>query len=102
MQHPAPDLVVEILSKSTANRDRGIEYEDYAAHGVLEYWLVDARRKLVEQYKLDEEFMAFETIGTFKITDMITAFTVPGFMIPVRAIFEQEANRAALKTLLAS
>jgi Uma2 family endonuclease len=100
MQHPAPDLVVEILSKSTANRDRGIKYEDYAAHGVLEYWLVDPRRKLVEQYKLDEEFMAFETIGTFKIADTITAFTVPGFTIPVRAIFEQEANREALTALL--
>ena len=100
MQHPAPDLVVEILSKSTANRDRGIKYEDYAAHGVLEYWLVDPRRKLVEQYKLDEEFMAFEIVGSSKITDTITAITVPGFTIPVRAMFEQEANRAALGVLL--
>lgn len=25
MQHPAPDLVVEILSKGTAKRDRGIK-----------------------------------------------------------------------------
>ena len=41
MQHPAPDLVVEVLSKSTSKRDRGIKFEDYAAHGVAEYWLVD-------------------------------------------------------------
>jgi Uma2 family endonuclease len=102
MQHPAPDLVVEILSKSTAKRDRGIKYEDYAAHGVREYWLVDPRRQLVEQYTLDEEFMAFDAVGTFKLPDTISALTVPGFTIPVRAIFEQTANRDALKTLLAA
>ena len=38
---PAPDLVVEVLSESTADRDRGVKLEDYAAHGVAEYWIVD-------------------------------------------------------------
>lgn len=44
MQHPAPDLVIEILSKSTAKRDRGVKFEDYAAHGVRGYWLIDPTR----------------------------------------------------------
>ncbi len=100
MQHPAPDLVIEILSKSTAKRDRGIKYEDYAAHGVREYWLVDPRRQLVEQYSLDEEFMAFDAVGTFRLPDTISALTVPGFTIPVRAIFEADANRHALNGLM--
>ena len=100
MQHPAPDLVVEVLSKSTSKRDRGIKFEDYAAHGVAEYWLVDPRRQVVEQYKLDEKFMAFEAVGTFSLADQITAICVPGFTIPVRAIFERVANREALQTLL--
>jgi len=100
MKHPAPDLVVEILSKSTAKRDRGIKYEDYAAHGVREYWLVDATRQTVEQFQLDEDFMAFDAVGNFHINDTITALTVPGFTIPIRAIFEPEANRAALRALL--
>lgn len=101
MQHPAPDLVIEVLSKSTEKRDRGIKFEDYAAHGVHEYWLVDPRRQLVEQYRLDEEFMAFEAVGTFKLPDTIRAVTVTGFTIPVQAIFDQQANRAALRDLLA-
>ena len=100
MQHPAPDLVVEILSKGTAKRDRGIKFEDYAAHGVREYWLVDPIRQTVEQFQLDEAFMAFDAVGNFHLNDSITALTVTGFTIPVRAIFEQEANSEALKSLL--
>ena len=37
----APDLVVEILSPATAERDRGHKRTLYARHGVKEYWLVD-------------------------------------------------------------
>ena len=104
MQHPAPDLVIEILSKGTAKRDRGVKVEDYAAHGVREYWLVDPMRQTVEQFRLDEQFMAFDAVGNFHLndtlTDTLTALTVPGFTIPVRAIFEKDANREALQNLL--
>lgn len=41
---PAPDFVVEILSNRTATRDKGIKKQDYAAHGVREYWIIDADR----------------------------------------------------------
>ena len=37
----APDLVIEILSPATADRDRGYKRALYARHGVAEYWLVD-------------------------------------------------------------
>ena len=37
----APDLVVEVLSPSTARMDRLLKLHRYAEAGVLEYWLVD-------------------------------------------------------------
>ena len=100
MKHPAPDLVVEVLSKGTAKRNRSIKFEDYASHGVREYWLVDPMRQTVEQFQLDEEFMAFDATGNLHIADTLTALTVPGFSIPVRAIFESDANAETLRALL--
>src|SRR5690606_25900837 len=54
MQFPAPDLVVEVLSKTTEAHDRGIKFTDYAAHGVSEYWIVDPENETLEQYGLDD------------------------------------------------
>lgn len=51
--HGAPDLVVEVLSPSTANRDRGYKKDLYARCGVQEYWIVSPTEKSVEVYHLD-------------------------------------------------
>ncbi|HEX6042377.1 Uma2 family endonuclease [Longimicrobium sp.] len=48
----APDLIIEILSDSTAYRDRGIKRQRYAAYGVPEYWIVDTDARHVEVYRL--------------------------------------------------
>lgn len=47
MVHPAPDFTVEVLSKSTASKDKGVKLEDYAAHGVRGYWIIDPIRKSI-------------------------------------------------------
>lgn len=101
MEHPAPDLIVEVLSKSTTGRDRGIKFEDYAAHGVREYWIIDPVRKSVEQYSLDEPTMAFASVATLYIDDTLAALTVTGFQIPVRAIFDKQCTMETLKELMA-
>ncbi|HYH82110.1 MAG TPA: Uma2 family endonuclease [Longimicrobium sp.] len=51
----APDLVVEVLSPTTAMRDRGIKRERYARFGVKEYWIVDIQRSRVERYLLQDD-----------------------------------------------
>ena len=48
-----PDLAVEILSPSTASRDRGIKRERYEKAGIPEYWVVDANKNQVEVHVLD-------------------------------------------------
>lgn len=50
----APDLVIEILSPSTAERDRGLKRKLYARHGVRELWLVNAGAQTVEVFSLEE------------------------------------------------
>jgi Uma2 family endonuclease len=47
-----PDLVIEILSPSTAHRDRGIKLERYRHFGVPEYWIVDLEGRAVEIWRL--------------------------------------------------
>jgi Uma2 family endonuclease len=44
----APDLVIEVLSKSTTRRDRGDKLRLYASAGVSEYWIVDPVARQVE------------------------------------------------------
>ena len=47
----APDLMVEILSPATADRDRGYKRELYGRHGVTEYWLVDPIAEAVSLHR---------------------------------------------------
>lgn len=51
----APDLVVEILSPSTAHRDRGIKLDLYARRGVREYWIVDPNEDVVDAWRFGDD-----------------------------------------------
>ena len=62
--HGSPDLVIEILSPSTASDDRGIKFDTYQKHGIREYWLVDPEAKFTEVYRHDGN--KFERQGVFK------------------------------------
>jgi len=50
----APDLVVEVLSPSTAKNDRKYKKDVYAQCGVREYWIVSPVENSVEQYLLED------------------------------------------------
>jgi len=99
MRFPAPDLAVEVLSASTEANDRGIKFEDYAAHGVVEYWLINPDTETVEQYRLSGN--GYELVMKAQ-TGELHSSVVPGFVIPVRAIFDDAINRATLAQLLAA
>ena len=49
------DLVVEIVSPDSLERDRGAKFYEYEKAGIPEYWLVDPLRQRVEFYQLDAE-----------------------------------------------
>jgi len=86
---PAPDLVVEVLSKSTETNDRNVKFHDYEAHEIEEYWIVDTDKETIEQYHLENK-----KYKEIKRTDdgTIKSFVVNGLKIPVRAIFDSALN----------
>jgi len=49
----APDLVVEVLSPSTAKHDRSTKFQAYQQHGVTEYWIVDPVHETLEVWQLE-------------------------------------------------
>jgi len=98
---PAPDFVVEILSRKTAKHDRGVKRDDYAAHGIREYWIVDPLRQQIEQYLLPtEEAREYFPPRIHRLDDDIESRVIQGFIIPVRAVFEEAANVEAMQALI--
>lgn len=97
MKFPVPDLVVEVLSPSTEERDRGVKFQDYALHGVGEYWIVDPEKCELEQYQLfsgQYELQQKSGYGTLKSLQM------GGFQINLEAFFNDEAYLEALRQLM--
>ena len=60
----APDLVVEVLSPSTAKNDRGYKRDLYERSGIPEYWIVDPSNKSIEVYLLREGRYSLDNIYT--------------------------------------
>ena len=81
----APDLVVEILSPSTAERDRTLKRALYARHGVNEYWIVDPASRNVTVLALRDG--RFDVTGTYGEDDTLTSPTLPGLALRVADLF---------------
>lgn len=99
VKYPAPDFIVEVLSLGTEKVDRGIKFEEYAANGVQEYWLVDPDQETVEQYGLrDEEYALQLKLKAGEISSTV----ITGFTIPVAAIFDRKLKNQVLSQWLNS
>lgn len=81
----APDLVVEILSPSTADYDRGYKRTLYARAGVGEYWIVDPQTETAEVLTSGQG--GFEPLGTFGRDDTLVSGVLPNLAIPLNSVF---------------
>jgi len=78
-----PDLVVEVLSESNRRYDVRTKYGLYERAGVGEYWIIDPDELAVRVFRREgEKFQAVEA------DDAITTPLLPGFTLPLSAIFE--------------
>ena len=81
------DLVVEILSPSTRQRDRRLKRDLYERAGVVEYWVVDpdadtiqVHRRRGERFGVAEEFLA-------SAHGVLRTGLLPGFELALDALF---------------
>ena len=79
------DLVVEILSPSSAMYDRTAKADTYAALGVRELWLVDIDRQTIEQRVLVEGTWTLR--GLVRGETVVHAETFPGLDVVPAEIF---------------
>ena len=97
---PAPDFVVEILSKSTAKNDRTIKKEDYALHQIKEYWIIDPLKQRIEQYVLPPNGKVYFPAKLHQSSSYIKSTVIQGFEIPVMAVFDEDINLKSLQELM--
>jgi Uma2 family endonuclease len=82
----APDLVVEILSESTAKTDRTTKLKLYARYGVAEYWVIDPATCSVEVYRLAPG--GYELAAQLDSSQTLTSPLFPGFTLPLSRLAE--------------
>lgn len=86
----APDLIVEILSPSTASRDRVLKRKLYEKIGVQEYRMVDPDSQAVEVWRLASG--GLEPIERLASEDALTSPLIPGLDIPGLSLAPSRAH----------
>jgi len=84
----APDLIIEILSKSTRGRDEGIKREIYDRYGVQEYWIFDPERRTAWVYRRPDGRLVLTDELTAERGGVLRSPLFPGLEIQLRDVFE--------------
>ena len=84
----APDLVVEILSPSTAGYDRGYKQILYGRHGVREYWVVDPDAETVEVLVEGEEGLV--PLGSYGNSGELITPLLEGLALDLDELFRRD------------
>ena len=99
----APDMIVEILSRSTKKRDVTVKKDAYEANGVREYWIIDPYMKAISvyllrdgKYFLDDEYILFDDKELELLTDAekaevkheVPVSILDGLKVPLKYIFK--------------
>jgi len=85
----APDLVIEVLSPSTARKDRWEKKRLYEKCGVKEYLLIDPEGKYVERFLRAEDGF-FDRGEILSPRETLSLKSLPGIDIPLWELFGTE------------
>lgn len=92
-KYPAPDLVIEVITRFSERIDKMIKFFDYEAHKIPEYWIIDPERGFVEQYHYEKnEYSLILKTNHGKVR----SFVLPDFEIPIESIFDSTLNQSIL------
>ncbi|TAL44412.1 MAG: Uma2 family endonuclease [Methylovulum sp.] len=83
----APDWIIEILSKSTAQKDTQLKYQLYQEAGVKEYWLVYPYEATVSQFVLNEQQENYQLIHMYSAQDKAVPCLFPDLAIDLSEVF---------------
>jgi len=83
----APELVVEVLSKSMKDKQRDLELKRklYSTQGVQEYWILDYQQQQINVYRREQAVL--ELAVTLFSKDTLTSPLLPEFSCVVRELF---------------
>lgn len=86
----APAIVIEVLSRSTSNRDRTIKRDLYERKGVGEYWVVDGSRNTIDVQRLHHGKFAKPERLRKADDDVLVTGLLPGFELSLSELFSDE------------
>lgn len=83
------DLVIEIASEGTSDRERDFveKRAEYAAAGIPEYWIVDPAARTILVLSLDGA--AYREAGTYAAGDVARSVVLAGFAVDVGRMFAE-------------
>jgi len=80
----APDMVIEILSKTTGKKDKILKMQKYQQYGVKEYWIVDPDTRFLYTYLLvNGRYVA----NNYSDEDIAPVVVLPGCEINLSEVF---------------
>lgn len=82
----SPDLIVEILSVSTAKKDFNEKFNLYQENGVLEYWIINPDAKVLHQFVLNDEGIFIEK-QIYTHQEIVNAAIFSGLNVSLNEIF---------------
>lgn len=84
----APDMIVEILSPSTASYDMIVKLNQYLKAGVTEFWIVDPAVQRVQVFLLDNG--VYQTSAVYTASDIAKVNVLDGCFIELSRVFPNE------------